>query len=353
MGVSNEKGLTKKIDSLQALRCIAFLGVASSHCGLSLLGAWSVSVFFVLSGFLMMHAYQNRPLECSLKNNLLFALKKIKKLYPLYLITTIAMIVIQHSFNTKVILIDLFLVQSWFPKEDIYYSYNGVAWFCSDMLFIYFMFPVVQKVIGKFKHKKSAIITILTIVAVLSVLTVSFRLCKNLYGSMNTTWLIYVFPISRLWDFVAGCCLYYIYANSKNDLSKINATFWEIIAIIFLAVSQLLYYYNAKHESGDYLIYFYLPSAISCVYLFTIKRGVFTKLLCNKIFIFIGNFSGYAFLLHRPVMEFLYKYVSLNGIPHRLLDIIVFSISVIISIGLAVLYQKTNEAIQKRKKLKI
>lgn len=44
----------QKLDSLQALRAIAFLGVFAFHTNIrffSSLGRWGVSVFFILSGF--------------------------------------------------------------------------------------------------------------------------------------------------------------------------------------------------------------------------------------------------------------------------------------------------------------
>lgn len=52
----------KKLDSLQAVRALAFLGIFLSHTGIKYFGTtgtWGVSVFFVLSGFLMVYNYTN------------------------------------------------------------------------------------------------------------------------------------------------------------------------------------------------------------------------------------------------------------------------------------------------------
>ena len=50
----------ERCDSIQGLRAIAFIAIFISHVGfnnLGVLGAWGVSVFFVMSGFLMMNNY--------------------------------------------------------------------------------------------------------------------------------------------------------------------------------------------------------------------------------------------------------------------------------------------------------
>ena len=57
-----------QIESLQALRALSFLGVFLQHLGEVKLGAWAVSVFFVLSGMLMGYRYNDVQLDCSPSN---------------------------------------------------------------------------------------------------------------------------------------------------------------------------------------------------------------------------------------------------------------------------------------------
>ena len=60
----------KKIDSLQALRAIAFFGIFISHCGLIDFGKLGVSVFFIMSGFLMFYNYEDKTLDNLLKKSI-------------------------------------------------------------------------------------------------------------------------------------------------------------------------------------------------------------------------------------------------------------------------------------------
>ena len=41
--------------------------------------------------------------------------------------------------------INLCLLQSWIGKSSIYFSYNGVAWFLSTMMFLYLVAPYLYR----------------------------------------------------------------------------------------------------------------------------------------------------------------------------------------------------------------
>ena len=82
----------KRIKTLQVLRGVAFLGVVLSHTGLKYIGSWghwSVSLFFILNGFLMVHNYygKNRIGSVSVKDNIYFAFRKTMGIYSLHVIT--------------------------------------------------------------------------------------------------------------------------------------------------------------------------------------------------------------------------------------------------------------------------
>lgn len=73
----------KRIDSLQGLRAIGFILIFLWHCGIGYAGAYSVSLFFMLSGFCMML----KNIRGGQKSNV------IVKLYPLHVVMTIVAVV--------------------------------------------------------------------------------------------------------------------------------------------------------------------------------------------------------------------------------------------------------------------
>ena len=82
----------KRLDSLQTVRAIGFLSIFTSHAGLSMLGPFGVSVFFVLSGFVFYYNYCDRQIQCTPLKNFSFTFKHIKRLYPLNILMLIAAI---------------------------------------------------------------------------------------------------------------------------------------------------------------------------------------------------------------------------------------------------------------------
>ena len=92
-----------KILSIQALRAFAFLGIFLSHAGARIL-KWpqlGVSIFYVLSGYLMYFQYASKDIGCSIKSNALFSGSKIKKLYPLHIVTMLCAIVLFLAVNIR------------------------------------------------------------------------------------------------------------------------------------------------------------------------------------------------------------------------------------------------------------
>lgn len=81
------------IKPLQGLRVIAFIAVFLSHAIDTPTGAWGVSLFIILSGFVMTYSYWDRSEEkgtLSIKDSISFSIRKIRSLYPLHIIMLVA-----------------------------------------------------------------------------------------------------------------------------------------------------------------------------------------------------------------------------------------------------------------------
>lgn len=162
----------EKNNSLQIIRAFAILGIMSSHCEVTFLGSWGVSVFFILSGFVHAYVYYDRNINSDLKESVIFSIEKVAKLYPLHILMTIFAVILSvkdlmcHYIFKRVVLymaqlfFSIFLIQAWFPSILIYFSMNTVSWYLSVTLFIYLVFPLIlNKIVKKIKNIKQAFFT--------------------------------------------------------------------------------------------------------------------------------------------------------------------------------------------------
>ena len=327
----------QRIYSLQVIRAFAFLGIFLSHSGVTAFsagGSWGVSVFFILSGFLMFYSYNgtNRIKSHSIKYSIIFGVNKIKKLYYLHIATMLLAMpwlvkaYMDYQDNDKILtpiiktVLNIFLLQSWIPSIGVYFSLNGVAWYLSVSLFLYIMFPYILHQMEKYKGKKTAIKLIIVLLFLQCIMAFfSYYIRMNLIHNIEVTrWFIYIFPISRLEDFLIGCNLGYIFKNSQNLLYSNNNNFYTFfefgvitIIIIQMAVFVMMVAIPAKidptNTSPNWWGTTVLWTITSCalIYLFAIQNGKISNMLTNKIFVYLGNISANTFLIHQMVYRYL------------------------------------------------
>ena len=356
----------KRLDSLQAVRAIGFLSIFTSHAGLSMLGPFGVSVFFVLSGFVFYYNYCDRQIQCTPLKNFSFTFKHIKRLYPLHILMLIAAIPFAieylHNHPTMDEYVDqglrllscTFLVQTWVPILGYSFSFNAVAWFLATCMFFYWMFPFIVRVINRHNSTKSAIIRIMIAAFIQFCIAYGLRFLnwKEPYYSGFIKWVTYTCPLFRIGDCIIGCELACLYKNDKLKINKWLMTAAELLVFVSVYFAQKIYIANNSFIGSDFFRFsiLYLPSACALVYLFARCGGYVSKLLTNKVVIFIGNISGYAFLIHQLAIRYVQKFYPLGkGASVQLYCWVVFIISFAVTILLALLYKYVYDRITKRK----
>lgn len=349
-----------KILSLQAVRALAFLGIFTFHCKTTELGMWGVSVFLVLSGFLMAYAYYDKPLDSSVKGCVTFSIKKIKKLYPLHLLLMLIAAIaaaygLLSNFSIKHailyignLFLNVTLLQSWIPSSAVYFSLNGVAWYLSVCLFIYALFPIIIKYIKKLNYKKALLVAIgiYLLQIIIGVATQSVNIPYEHFDNFSK-WLTYIAPIFRLGDFVIGCCLCNFYINKKMSISKLLASCFEILTVIATIIVVYIYAHKIGLLGSEWFrcTLLFTPTSACLVYLFAINKGILSKILTCKPLIYIGNVSAYTFLIHNVVLRCIYLVNHLMGITTNPYILVV--VGLIVSIICAEVYKRIESKTKK------
>lgn len=348
-----------KIQSIIALRGLAIIGIFLLHVGCPFQYAnLSVSLFFVLSGFLLTYRYINTGVQNMGK--LAFAIQQVKKIYPLHIIMMLMVLllnILQLMISWKdvcKILLNILLLQSWYPSVRINISLNGVSWFLSSIVFCWFMFPIIVSWLSKNKENRIKLLLVFMTVLALQLILTTFLVVINIKEDVFR-WATYDAPFFRVCDFLCGA-IAGAYVNGKSIIigKKISIK-WIFIAVglagIFLNCFDSFY----NHQSicskvlGNWTT-IYIPIATCLVVLCYYEREFLSK---NRVLMYIGENSGYYFLIHYAVIKYLKTAMVSVGYDVRALWWVTLVMAGIITIILTEAYKNGIEDIMKTETEKI
>jgi len=342
--------MEKKIESLQGLRALAFIGVFCYHTYSNVFGSsgvWGVSVFLVMSGFLLILNYyrKGRIVSADVISNFRFAVGRIFRLYPLHLLGIALMFIFDicgedaYSLQEGIIhlITNVLVVQTWFPGID---NIVGVTWYLSTILFAYFMFPFVLQYMERgYKSNKCAWVAIVLLWLVQIVFVyVGMTIDKNNHDVHQ--WLSF-FPIIRFVEVLIGCNLGYLFLNRKDERIEVRKS--TGIEVSILLIMGILIFVNDIPFASFRNCFFAITSCIA-VWMFSKGEGYISKALTNRIVLKIAELSAYAFIIHVVVFWYieviLYHFGILDIIGYTWLRIIKLTIGFVITMLLSEGYDR-------------
>lgn len=167
----------KRIDSLNGIRGLCCIGIFLFHSGFLLQGTFPVTLFFMLSGFMLYytkHDLAQYPSYGSWLKNYVF--RKFRQFYPLHLITLVLALLVGKALplnweTAKTLLLQLTLTQSFFEKYAL--TLNGLSWYLSVTMFLYAIGWFLLKFAQRLRHIKVWIGTVLLLVFAVNVVNMS------------------------------------------------------------------------------------------------------------------------------------------------------------------------------------
>ena len=110
---------------------------------------------------------------------------------------------------------------------------------------------------------------------------------------------MYCFPVFRVGDFFIGCVLKRVFFELDfSNIRPIRATVYEVLAT---TITVFVFLWLKQEQSSIVLLALhnwttiFIPIAAIWVVLFAANKGYLTRILSNKLTIYIGNISAYAF----------------------------------------------------------
>ena len=204
------------------------------------------------------------------------------------------------------LVVSIFLLQTWIPSSRFWFCLNGVAWYLSVQAFLYAIFPPLLVVL-----KKADALRLRCIAAVIfcSQCLFSLAVWKAGLSGKAAFYLTYLCPLFRAGDFTISCCMGCLYHSRKQERSLPGGAFslLELAAVLlaggclFIAAKQVgvlgavAFRYNVL----------FTPSAVLLVWLLAVGKGVISRLLSTKPFLWLAGLSPYGFLIHQVLIRYM------------------------------------------------
>lgn len=268
-------------------------------------GYLGVGFFFILSGFVLALNYEKKVIDNPNFDKKKFYIARIARIYPLHVLTFCVMLpfviinVWQGYFHWDIAGANLFLLQSYIPVKDFYFSINNVSWSISTELFFYLMFPFYVIWLHKFPKLKYILLLIIPIIIFAEpYFRTNMKLEKAIF---------YINPIVRSFDFILGIITCQIYKKIKDTpINFSRGTLIEIAAITVLAI--FFYFHNDVARAFRYGIYYWIPM-VGIVLIFALQKGFFSRILQHKTLVYLGEISFAFYMIHMIVIKYGNQYL--------------------------------------------
>lgn len=310
----------QEIIPLTSLRYFAALGVVVYHfgpaAGLAVpgsLGPLMVTLFFVLSGFVLAVAYLG-PARFPVAR---FLANRLSRIAPIYFVALALMLAIRHysgrEFDARALVLHLGFLQSW--HADYALSINPPAWSISVEVFFYLLFPLlatrlmsrqpgVGRVVGW-----ALLFWLLTQCALLTLFDASSM------SDVSSHHLVYYFPPAHLCSFILGVSAGYAFIRipeaqwREQSTTSVTLGLAAMVIVSILWAGQLVGPECVPVTANSSLL---APLFACFVLALATARTPVVSMLSWPPFVKLGEASYSLYILQIPLFELLKPAIGFN-----------------------------------------
>jgi peptidoglycan/LPS O-acetylase OafA/YrhL len=264
-------------------------------------GHMAVSIFFIISGFLIiMNVKQTDGI-------LSFAYRRMIRLYPVYWAAIILTALFtylwlpERASDLRVIAINFTMLQGFLGVSGV----DGVYWFLRDIILFYAAIGLIVLV----KQMKNISLICLGWVSLTTILTILNSLADNIFLNVISALLMPGYAHM----FILGIAMYSLYQNQAQKIPHV------IIGLCIL--NQYL-----SHGMG-YSVFFIIVTAIFYGIAFKVRY----KLVFQEQLLFLSSISYPLYLIHQFIGYGIIKHMESIGLINEIYLVIPITISIILA----------------------
>lgn len=336
-----------KLDALTSLRFFAAFSVATLHLLAKInisvdyphsrMLTQGVSFFFVLSGFVLTYVYSGmrRPADVNA-----FLLARFARIWPVHVACILlGLTVMFKSYFSQIVyksgeilIVQLSMVQSWFPSDRWNLSLNGAAWSVSDEWFFYLCFPLLI-VPWRFGWWAKLVVVVIVTAAV-----VVFFASQDLYYAS-------VCPLTRLLEFVTGMavCTLWLRTRSQIRLGMLWGSIAEVSFFLFMSL-YLLFEWQALYAAiplltgkcslTEAMLTWFIhcgngPLYAALIYLMALEQGFISKALKHPWLVWLGEISYSIYLVHFLLIQYMSEHAITASQGNAWLLVVTYCLTII------------------------
>ncbi|WP_285777352.1 acyltransferase [Microtetraspora sp. NBRC 13810] len=313
-------------------------------------GSVGVSVFFVLSGFVL--TWSVRTSDTAAK----FWRRRFFKIYPNYLVAFgVAVLFIAWmgasvgypslGEQASAVVPQLLLLQAWSSDLGISAAFNTVGWTLSIEAMFYLCFPFLLVLLNRIRPERLWywVGGMVVLIFCFPQLTRLLPAGEPVFWGLNNweMWFVYMFPLTRMAEFVIGILLARILLTGK----WINLPLWAA-ALVFVAGYVVMLNVPTLYAIAAATI---IPIILLIAAAATVDIRGRRSLLATRPMVWLGNISYAFYLLHVFAITLVFYVIGLDFQATSLSAVGFFAVSLALAVVASwLLYELVEKPIQRR-----